>query len=167
MITLMDIQKTISRRLDSRFSGHYVYTEEVKQGLKRPSFFINIMPINTNNFVIYKDKLVNIDIMYFGKNETNEESLNMVNELEDLFSITLAIKDREITIQSLNFKTIDNILHCGFSLDFTDSDMEFITINTPNGTIDVSKNEIDEKAGYTLENITTMQELEINESEVD
>lgn len=149
MITLLDIQKSISRKLNSKFSDHYIYVEEVKKGKKVPSFFINIMPVNTDNFATYKDKLVNIDIMYFGKNETNEENLNMTNSLESLFNMTLKIQDREITIQSLNFKTVDNILHCGFSLDFTD--------------IEAEEKYDDIELGYTSETITTMQELEIEE----
>ena len=166
MITLLDIQKAISRKLDSKFSDYRIYTEEVKKDLKRPSFFINIMPISTDNYVAYKDKLVNIDIMYLSENETNEENLNMINLLEDLFNMTLNVNDREFTIKSLNFKVIDNILHCIFSLDFVDGDIEVVTIDTPDGeTIEIPKIDIDEKAGYTPENITTMQELEVEEGD--
>ncbi len=164
MITLLDMQKAIGRKLNSKFSNYYIYTEEVKQGLKRPSFFINIMPISTDNFITYKEKLINIDIMCFSENETNEENLNMINMLESLFNMFLEINDKVITIESLNFKIIDNILHCVYSLDFTDSDIELITIDTPNGQIEIPGTEVDEKLGYTADSITTMQELE---SEVD
>lgn len=163
MITLLDIQKSISRKLDSKFSDYYIYTEEVKDGLKRPSFFINIMPISTKNFIANKEKLINIDIMYFSENETNEEKLNMINMLEDLLNITLEIKDRVITIESLDFKVVNDILHCIFNLDFTDSG-DLIVINTPSGPVYLPEHEINEELGYTKDNVTTMQELE---SEVD
>lgn len=164
MITLLDIQKSISRKLNNKFSDHYIYTEEIKQGKKLPSFFINIMPISTDNFVTYKDKLINIDIMYFSKDETNSENLDMINLLEDLFNMTLKVEDREITISSLSFKIVDNVLHCIFSLDFTDSDVDLIAINTPSGTINIPNSDIEIEAGYTPESITTMQELEIEEA---
>lgn len=148
MITLIDIQKSISRKLNSKFNDHFIYSEEVKQGLKRPAFFINIIPISTDNFPVYKEKLINIDIMYFSSNETSEENLNMINMLEELFNMTLIIADREITIGSLNFRIVDDILHCNFSLDFTD---------------DVPTVELDPNLGYTPETIETMQELDIEE----
>lgn len=162
MITLMDIQKAISRKLDSKFTTHYIYVEEVKEGLKRPSFFINIMPVSTDNFITYKEKLANIDIMYFSKNETNNENLEMINLLESLFNTPLKIQDREITIRSLNFKVIDNILHCNFSLDFNNSNL--VEIKTKVGFAYLPEHEISEELGYTKDNIEVMQELE---SEVD
>lgn len=159
MITLLDIQKAIGKKLDSKFNTHYIYTEQVKQGLKRPSFFVNIMPISTNNYVAYKDKLINVDIMYFSKNETSTENLEMINLLEDLFKMLLTIQDRKITIESLNFKVVDNILHCIFSLDFKDAE-NLIAINTPVGQVYLPEHEINEELGYTQDNITLMQELE-------
>lgn len=160
MMTLLDIQKAISKKLNSKYNNYYIYVEEVKQGLKRPSFFINIMPISTDNFVAYQDKLINIDIMYFSKNETNAENLDMINLLEDLFKMTLEINDRVITIKSLNFKVVDDILHCSFSLDFTDGDIEIITIDTPVGQIELPITDINGELGYTQDSITIMQEIE-------
>lgn len=162
MITLIEIQKSISRKLNSKFNDHFIYGEEVKQGLKRPAFFINIIPVSTENFPVYKDKLINIDIMYFSKNETYVENLNMISELESLFK-TLKIQDRALTIESLNFRIVDDILHCSFSLDFMDC--ELISIDTPLGQVYLPEHEISEELGYTPETITVMQELEMQESE--
>jgi hypothetical protein len=159
MITLIDIQNSIGKKLDSKFSDYYIYTEDVKNGKKTPSFFINTMPVITDNFISYKEKLINIDIMYFSENETNEENLNMTNMLEDLFRNYLELKDRIITILSLNFRVIDNILHCNFSLNFKDAG-EMILINTQIGQVYIQEHEINEKLGYTQDTITTMQELE-------
>lgn len=161
MITFTDIQKAISRKLYDRFgSEYYNYTEEVKKDLKRPSFFIDVMPVVTENYVDYKDKLINIDIMYFSKDETNEENLYMINEMEQIFGSVLQVQDRIITIKALNFKTVDDILHCSFTLDFTDYD-EPIEINTSNGPIYVMLSDINDELDYKQDNITTMQELEI------
>lgn len=162
MITLVNIQNAIGDKLGSKFN-YRIYMEEVKKGKETPSFFVNIIPVNTDNFVAYKQKLINIDIMFFSLNETVSENLAMIDSLESLLSTTLTVLDRNLTIKSLDFKVVDNILHCNFSLDFADNN-EVVTITKPNGeTIDIPVSEIDESKGYTPEEITTMQELEIKE----
>jgi hypothetical protein len=163
MITLTNILESISNKLGDKFNDVSIYTEEVKKGLKKPSFFIAINPVNTDNLITYKEKVVNIDISFFSLNETNGENLEMINLLENLLSTTLAVLDRKFTIDNLNFNVVDKTLHCNFSIDFADNN-EFITITTPNGeTVNIPMNEVDSELGYTPDTITTMQELEIEE----
>lgn len=161
MINLLDILRVISRILYTQFGNeYYIYTEEVKKEIKRPSFFIDVMPVLTENYVDYKDKLINIDIMYFSKNETNEENLSMIDNLEQLFKSVLQVKSETIPIKALNFKVADDILHCSFTLDFTDF-YELIEINTENEPIYVMPSDIDEVLDYKEDNIEVMQEIDI------
>lgn len=139
---------------------YYIYTEEVKKEIKRPSFFIDVMPVLTENYVDYKDKLINIDIMYFPKNETNEENLSMIDNLEQLFKSVLQVKSETIPIKALNFKVVDDILHCSFTLDFADYEKP-IEINTENEPIYVMPSDIDEALDYKEDNIEVMQEIDI------
>ncbi|SKA99346.1 hypothetical protein SAMN05443428_13517 [Caloramator quimbayensis] len=161
MITLTDIQRAISRKLYGEFgSEYYIYTEEVKKELKRPSFFIDVIPVLTENFVDYKDKLINIDIMYFSKNETNEENLRAINIFEQIFNSVLEVQGNTISIKALNYKVVDNILHCSFTLDFTDNE-EPIEINTQSEPLYIMPSDIDEALDYKEDSIRVMQELDI------
>ena len=91
---------------------------------------------------------------------TLEENLNMINVFEQVFKSVLEVQNDIIPIKALNFKVVDDILHCSFTLDFTDFD-ELIEINTENEPIYVMPSDIDEVLDYKEDNIEVMQEIDI------
>lgn len=117
MITYSDIQNYIASVLKNNFKEHTIYLEEVKN-LKKPAFFIDLRPISITNYMQYKNKLVNIDIIFLGTKGTHLENLQTQEKLEDIFSLVLEIKDRKLAIENLSTKEVDGVLHCSFTLDY-------------------------------------------------
>lgn len=155
-MTIEAIKKAISLKLKSKFPTHKIYTEEIPQGLKRPCFFIEILPINTSNVnKFHREKLINIDIQYFSINETNAENFTMIEELNDLINGVLEVEDRTFTIQQATTDIVDKILHYSFDLDFTDS----LEGKIVNGEVILEELQLN----YTEQSIKTMQELIIEE----
>lgn len=117
MINYVDIVYSISNLLKS--FGYKTYIDENRDKIKTPSFCINLRPVNTTNRRDYKEKSVNVDIMYFGKNPSNEDFLKVTEQLEDIFNLTLKVKDRVLTINELDIRIVDDILHFAFTLDYS------------------------------------------------
>ena len=114
---LNDIVNGISIKLNSIFGDSYeIYTENVKQGLKEPCFFIKTLPtINKPLLGKRAQRTYSFVISYFPK-DGNEEMMD-VSELllEHLEYITLENGD-VIRGHSLQTEIIDDVLH--FSVNY-------------------------------------------------
>ena len=153
MINLIDIQNAITLRLKNKFPEYIIYVEENKKEIETPSFFVEVRPLLTDQFTKYKKKLINIDIMYFSKDENKRENLIMSELLEELFYLILRVKERRLHIKNINIKEVKDILHCSFSLDF-------------NTDVNIKYNpEIDRDLGYIEGSIKNMEQLHLKDSE--
>lgn len=153
MINLIDIQNAITLRLKNKFPEYIIYVEENKKEIETPSFFVEVRPLLTDQFTKYKNKLINIDIMYFSKDENKRENLIMSELLEELFYLILRVKERRLHIKNINIKEVKDILHCSFSLDF-------------NTDVNIKYNpEIDRDLGYIEGSIKNMEQLHLKDSE--
>ena len=152
MINLIDIQNAITLRLKNKFPEYIIYVEENKKEIETPSFFVEVRPLLTDQFTKYKNKLINIDIMYFSKDENKRENLIMSELLEELFYLILRVKERRLHIKNINIKEVKDILHCSFSLDF-------------NTDVNIKYNpEIDRDLGYIEGSIKNMEQLHLKDS---
>jgi len=156
-ITLSDIRKEIVRKLDTNFLNHKVYEEDVKQGMKKPAFFVEIIPTRTVNEQLYKTKSLMIKISYFSENDTNEENHLMLEQLEDLFDLSMKIKDRYFTINELNPIAVDGFLQFGFTFSVINA-KDMIEIDNIDGQIQTMLS--NEGLGYTQEKVRLIEELE-------
>ena len=116
-----DVSNAICKLLKTNFPTHSIYTEEVIQKLKRPSFHISVIPINsTMDNVFYNQQNVLIDISYFSDEKPDLQSVDSNNEMANTLQKTLntgfQVKDRFLKIDQLTFETIDRVLHTNFSL---------------------------------------------------
>lgn len=121
MIKFNDLKNGLTKILSSNFAGHTVYTEEIKQGIKRPAFHINIIPLTSNNFnVYYREQQAMVDIAYFSDEkpdlQSNMKNFEMANALETALNTDIKVLDRNLNLQELEFDTVDRVLHTTFTL---------------------------------------------------
>lgn len=161
MITLIDIQNAVSKSISDNIKEEaYIYVEEVKDGLKRPAFFIEVLPVKTDNYLNHLSKLILVEIMYLCKDKTMKENLEMANMLENIFNLSMTVKDRRLTVNTLNYEIVNDILRCSFTLEFDDN-IDLIEVKTKNGVNYLPEYQLSEKLGYTKDNIEEMEKLEI------
>lgn len=121
-MTLTDIKKAVLAKLKAKFPTHKLYGEEIKQGFTRPCFFIEIVPISTNNLdELYDQKRISVKVHYFSPNETNEENYSMSDELNKVFRLYLPVQDRNLHILSTDSTIVDSVLIFSFDLNFIDA----------------------------------------------
>lgn len=119
---LTDIKRAIDSILKDSFSTIEIYSTNTKEGLNRPYFFVEISSIIRErlNRAHYHRK-VTVLIRYFPNNEEELENLEIQEQLEELFRQALRIKDRVITLDSVEGQIVDGTLQFKFDISYIDS----------------------------------------------
>jgi len=129
MISLIDIKKSVNGVLS--ITGIKTYGSEIKEGYKRPCFFVQIMPITLDTFKKNtSENTISVEMNYFSAKRTDLENLQMYDTLKKNFGSNLQIGLRKILIRKFRAQTIDdidNIYSIKFDLNFYDE----IEDNTP------------------------------------
>lgn len=109
---ILDITNGISIKLNDLFGdGYNTYTENVKQGLQEPCFFIKSLPVTTNQLLgNRKERRYPFDIAYFTEGG-NEEMMRVGEQMLDgLEHITLTNGDI-VRCLSSEMEIVDDVLH--------------------------------------------------------
>lgn len=118
MINLLDIKKAVADMIQR--AGGNVIANEVAEGFKKPAYFISPFPASVelqNEYL--EDDSITIQIRYHPKKETEEECILVAQRLKKLFfGNQIQVKDREITVQNMDFETENKVLYVSFTLDF-------------------------------------------------
>ena len=118
-MNLVDIQKAITKLLHDNFPTYKIVLDQQCDVVK-PTFFVSIRKINTDNALFYKDKLVNVAITYVNKEYNHVENNAINDKLDDLFTCTLQVGNDYLTINSLDFSEPDALI-CSFTLEFRET----------------------------------------------
>lgn len=116
---LIDIQNSITRLLHASFPDYKIETKQQCDVIK-PTFFVSIRKINTDNALFYKDKLVNVTITYVNKEVDHLENNIINDQLDDLFGCTLRVGNNSLVVNNLDFSEPD-VLICSFTLKFRET----------------------------------------------
>lgn len=121
MIDMLDIKKAINDLLKD--TGIKTIDNGVKEGFKRPSFFVQILPIGGTD-LLKSAALENsymIEINYFSKEQTQLDNLKMAETLKEKVFPYIQIKDRKITPRNVRNEDIEGVLSFRFNLSWLDS----------------------------------------------
>lgn len=129
MIKYSDIHRAIVREIKSKY-GNITFSTDVEEGITRPSFFVELDNITTNDFMREAmDHEVTCRIYYFSKtiNDNRIELYNIQDGLNELFQGQVLEVDGglNIEIDTLEFSIVDKVLHCYFDLLFS-TDYEIV-----------------------------------------
>lgn len=110
----------VSIKLNELFGdGYNTYTENVKQGLQEPCFFIKALKVLTNPLLgKRKERIYPFDIAYF-TNGGNEEMMRVGEQMLDgLEYITLTNGDI-VRCRSIEMEIVDDVLHVSVTYPVT------------------------------------------------
>ena len=126
MIKLKDIQKHICKLLYSKYKDFDIITEEQSKDVESPTFFIDVRPITTSNYMRYKYKTVNIDIYYVDKEDIHQNNLDIAENLQNIFEVQeLKVNKTHLVIENLSFSE-PSFLICSFTLKYFDKNTNVI-----------------------------------------
>ena len=118
-MNLVDIQDARTKLLHDNFPTYKIVLDQQCDVVK-PTFFVSIRKINTDNALFYKDKLVNVTITYVNKEYNHVENNAINDKLDDLFTCTLQVGNDYLTINNLDFSEPDALI-CSFTLKFRET----------------------------------------------
>ena len=106
---LSDIQKSITILLHDKFPTYKIVLEQ-QCDVTKPTFFVSIRKLNTENYRTYKNKTVNVSITYVNKEYNHAENNDVNDKLDDLFRLTLQVNGNFLRVDNLDFREV----HLGF-----------------------------------------------------
>lgn len=159
MIKLTDIFRAINETLLASFEDIRAYKERIHKQ-KRPDMSVEIISFTTSPHSRYIiNKSIDLDIIYFSKNNTVEEALKIADRLMSAFSMGLTVRvydEKKLVdkrtlhcLKSPEYKLVDQDLHFLVRFDFADElepcyladDMDMTPYDKPRepGQIDLYK----------------------------
>lgn len=131
MISVKDVFIAINETLRALFPGAKVYKERIKK-LDTPSLSVELVSISTpqhSKHII--NKKIDLDIIYFAKNNEVGEALEVCDKLMSAFSMGMYVrdytKDKQIwdkryihCLQAPEYKLVDQDLHFLVKFEFAD-----------------------------------------------
>lgn len=118
MINEKDIKHAIAQMLKDK--GFNVVATEVEEGFKKPAVFVSVYPAKcTRSGPLLEEITDSIEIKYIPTAETEENCLNVIEELKRIFFYeTLNVKDRKITVDEIEFNVEKYILYAYFDITY-------------------------------------------------
>lgn len=118
MINEKEIQTRIAEILKK--NGFNVVASEVDEGFSKPAVFINVYPASVTLLNIDMEQVTDtIEIKYIPQTETTEHCADIAQKLRNIFMYkSFDIKDRHLTIQSIEFDIEKYILYTYFNIEY-------------------------------------------------
>jgi len=128
---MAQVELAINKKLKSAYPEVGIEPDDIKDGFKRPSFFVDFSYNKTTKVSdeFYKKDL-SIVIYYFpsDRNKYSMEILEVGETLEELFLGKLVIEDEAeekiVTINAVDLDTVDGVLQVSFDLEVFTSKVE-------------------------------------------
>ena len=112
------IQKSITILLHEKFPTYKIVLDQ-QCDVTKPTFFVSIRKLNTDNYRTYKNKTVNVSITYVNKEYDHVENNDVNDKLDNLFKLTLEVNGNFLRVDNLDFSEPDALI-CTFTLEFNE-----------------------------------------------
>lgn len=118
MINEKEIQTRVAELLTE--NGFNVAASEVDEGFQKPAVFVNVYPAAVSLEGTAMEHVTDtVEIKYIPAVETVEECADIAQRLRSIFMYKpFDIKERHLTIQSIEFDIENYILYTMFDLDY-------------------------------------------------
>jgi len=126
IVKYKDIHKAIVMRLKTTFPKVEVISENVEEGITRPSFFVSFDNLNAADFMAEAlDRKITVRLYYFSedKNRNRIELLNIQDDLNDLFLKENMIEidtNTKVEVEEAETDIIDKVLHYYFDIKLSE-----------------------------------------------
>ncbi len=125
MVKKTDIAAAVTAVLTRTFPNYKVYSDEVKEGYKTPSFFVELISTVTTETVNFCSVKLSVIITYLPSlRQPALEVMDMEDRLREAFGMVLKVGNRQLKITSLQgAKTGEDndIVQVTLTIDYLDS----------------------------------------------
>ena len=126
MLGISKVIVAIKKKLKKAFPKIEVQMQDIEEGFKRPSFFIELANIKSKDFMKnFKDNSLTVRIIYFPSHphKNQLELLKMMDELDKIFiedNILELDVDFRTEIYEADKNIVDKVLHYNFDIYFSE-----------------------------------------------
>ena len=125
MISAIDIKTAVISLLRKRYPEVKCYGADVKEGLRKPAFNIQLIPsdISGSNYSTYSSVYL-CTITYFQKKVSEVDMLSVAAGVHKLFGRKLKVKDRRLNVSSFQYDLIGEngeLLQMSAEFEFLDA----------------------------------------------
>lgn len=107
MVLYQDIAKAVTTLIKEAFANAIIYGDEVREGYKKPSFFIGIMPVTSINHTrSIKEEQLMITISYFSDTTESLKNYQVMQQLKAAIGQVLRVDNRRFTIQEVTTEKV-------------------------------------------------------------
>lgn len=119
-LTLRQIKSAIEDKIEAAFPNVTVHKTGVENKFDRPSFYVLMDNINSDEQLYNRTRTMSVLIRYFPADRYQHtlELLDTQDALESTFGLNLSIQDRVMTLVSSPADVVDGVLHFPFSFTF-------------------------------------------------
>ena len=122
MVLYQDIARSVTIIIKEAFPNAIVYGDEVREGYKKPSFFIGIMPVSSiNHTKSIKEEQLMITISYFSDTTESLKNYQVMQQLNVAIGQVLCVDNRRLTIQEMTTEKVGedgDIYQITFDIDY-------------------------------------------------
>ena len=118
ILKLIDIQNQITKLLRDNFPSHKIVLEQQKD-VTKPTFFVTVDKLKTDDYLRYKLKKVMVTITYVNKENNHVENNAINDKLDNLFNLSLYVNNKCLPIYNLDFSEPDALI-CTFTTEYFD-----------------------------------------------
>lgn len=127
--TLEEVKNALIKQFKNFFPTFDVFCEEIvrtedddpEAGLEDWIYLDIISASNITANEYHTDRSILIDASIHVKKESNAEYLQISQEVDGMIRPVFRFGARAITVQNIEFKTVDKVLHAIFTLSFRDT----------------------------------------------
>ena len=118
ILELIDIQNQITKLLHDNFPAYKIVLEQQKE-VTKPTFFVTVDKLKTDDYLRYKLKKVMVTITYVNKENNHVENNAINDKLDNLFNLSLYVNNKCLPIYNLDFSEPDALI-CTFTTEYFD-----------------------------------------------
>jgi len=125
IVKYTEIHKSIVDRIKTKYPD-IVFSTDVEKAITRPSFFVDLDNINSNDFMLEaRDTNITARIYYFSStiNDNKIELLKMMDDLMEIFldnNLVTIEENMKYEIEELELDVVDKVLHCYFDIKISE-----------------------------------------------
>lgn len=107
MIELLEVKKSCNAALKEAFPDFTIYGTDVREGMKLPSFYTEIVPytLNYESINLVRQKC-GFKITLLEKTPNEEFQLSVFEKIRKVFHLKVRIKEKLVTVDSVEFDYI-------------------------------------------------------------